>query len=300
MLKKSQILLIFALLLSIEFNSINADSQVEDLTLYINNESLIKRSVVLVIDSSGSTVAEYHINSVSIIGLINANSIKIIRDLGRCSYAGIVAFEGDIKTTNMLSMSNDTNKIELEKFIIDISPKGENKPTNIGEGLIYAEKLLDSTNGTKEIIVLSDGKILPDGLEHIETTVENLKNKGITIQFIQIRLTSEQNREPNIIYNKLAQVFDRQVIVLNPKERATITDHPAVDSNEPCISATPTITPTPTITIKETPILSPLSTPENKMTETRAEEIEIIKTPGFEGIFTILIFLIFIKLRHKM
>ncbi len=299
MLKNSQILLIFALLLSIEFYSISAESQVQagNITFYPTNQSLVNRNIIIVIDSSGSTAVTDPITGVSAIGLIDANAINIVRKLGRCSYAGVVVFGGETRTTDMLPMSNDT-KAQLEKFIRDIGPKGGDNPTDIENGLRSAEKLLDSIDGAKEIIVLSDGMMPPEGFEQTKTIVSNLKNESIKIHFIQIRMYYEPNKEPNILYNKLAQAADGQVIVLNPDERVSIiTEHSAIESNEPCIAPTPTVTPNPTITINETPIPSSLSTPSNQITATRAEEIGRIKTPGFEGIFTILIFFVLIKLK---
>lgn len=301
MLKSSQILLIFALLLSIEFYSINAESQVlvGDAIFYPTNESLIKRDIVIVIDSSGSTAATDSATGVSAIGLIDANAINILRNLGRCSYAGVVVFGGDTKMTDILSMSNDTNKAQLEKFIRDNGPKGGDNPTDIDKGLRSAEKLLDSVDGTKEIIVLSDGMMPSEEFEQTRTTISKLKNESIKIHFVQIRVSFEPEKEPNRLYNRLAQAADGQVIVLNPDERVGTSSHPAIESNEPCITPTPTITSNPTITINETPIPSSLSTPANQITATRAEEIGRIKAPGFEGMFTILIFFILIKLRYK-
>lgn len=302
MLKNSQILSIFALLLSIEFYSISAESQVQvgDAILSPTNESLLKRNIVIVIDSSGSTAATDSATGVSAIGLIDANAINILRNLGRCSYAGVVVFGGDTKMTDMLSMSNDTNKAQLEKFIRDNGSKGGDNSADLDNGLRSAEKLLDSVDGTKTIIVLSDGFLPNEAFEQTNTTVSKLKNEGIKIHFVQILLSYEPNKEPNRLYNKLAQAADGQVIVLNPDERvSTMTEHPAIESNEPCIAPTPTITSNPTITMKETPIPSSLSTPVNQMTATRTEEVGRIKTPGFEGIFTILMFFILIKLRYK-
>lgn len=301
MLKISQILLIFSLLLSIEFYSINAESQVQvgDVTFYPTNESLIKRDIVIVVDSSGSTVAEDPTTGFSFFDLIDANAINILRNLGRCSYAGVVVFGGEAKVTDMLSMSNDTNKAQLEKFIRDNGPKGGDNPTDIDKGLRSAERLLNSVDGTKEIIVLSDGIMPNEVFEQIKNTITELKNKDIKMHFVQVQLSYEPIKEPIRLYNKLAQVADGQVIVLNPDERVGTSSHPAIESNEPCIKPTPTITSNPTTTINETPIPSSLSTPVNQITATRTEEIGRIKTPGFEGMFTVLIFFILVKLRYK-
>jgi hypothetical protein len=200
MLKSSQILLIFALLLSIEFYSISAESQIQagNITFYPINQSLVNRNIVIVIDSSGSTAATDSATGVSAIGSIDANAMTILRDLGRCSYAGVVVFGGETRTTDMLPLSNDTNKAQLEKFIKDNGrPKGGDNPTDIDKGLRSAEKLMNSVDGAKEIIVLSDGMIPNEGFEQTNTTVSKLKNESITIHFLQIRVSYEPNKEPN-------------------------------------------------------------------------------------------------------
>jgi hypothetical protein len=288
MLKKSQILLIFVLLLSIEFFSISAESQVqiEDLKIYPINESL--KNIVILIDISESTFLKEEGAEYAFSELIDANAIGIIRDLGHCSSAGIVTFGGETRTTDMLSMSNDSNKAQLEKFIRDSSrSKGVGNPTDINAGLRSAQKLLDTFNGPNEIIVLSDGTISQEGIDQTINTVVDLNSKDIKIHFVQILSNSLENKESNRIlsYNILAQAAESQSIILNPSERVTIL-HPAFESNEPCILPTLSVTSTPAIAINETPILSSLSTPT--------------KSPGFEMLSTVLIFFILIKLRYKI
>ncbi len=293
MIKKSLILSIFALLLLIVFYSISAESQVQagDLTFYPANESLIQHDIVIIIDSSGSTAATDPTTGVSVIGSIDANAVNIIRDLGRCSDAGVVAFGGNIVTTGMLSMSNDTNKARLETVIRAIGPNGANNPTDVDNGLRSAQRLLNSSNGTKEIIVLSDGLMPPEGFDRIINTIIELKNERIKIQFIQILVSYGPNKEPNIVYDKMAHAADGQVIVLNPDERI-ITPHPAIESNEPCIEPTQSIAQNATPTEVPAPDLTAYWWRPNETATLPTE-----KQPGFEGIFTILVLLILVKLK---
>ncbi len=144
---------------------------------------------------------------------------------------------------------------QLEKFIMAIGPNGGNNPTDIDSGLLSAESLLNSSNGTKEIILLSDGLMPPEGFDRIINTIIELKNERIKIQFIQILVSYEPKKEPNIVYDKMAHAADGQVIVLNPDEIIS-TPRPAIESNEPCIeptqyiapNATPTDVPVPDLT----------------------------------------------------
>jgi len=249
MLKNSQTLLIIALLLSIEFTSVSAESQAQvgDLKIEPFNESLIKNNIVILIDSSGST-ANHDINGSSINDYIAANAISLIRGLGRCTSAGVVAFGSETRTTDMLSMSNDLNKKQLETFI---RKYGKPNPgsTLLNEGLEAADDILNSVTGTKEILIISDGFIPPDSISNIKDTIVSLKNNNTNIQFIQV-IDYDVAKMPNLNYESLAKIAGTNVILLYPDERIKIISPSGIASNgsEPCISPTPTITATPTTT----------------------------------------------------
>jgi uncharacterized membrane protein len=191
------------------------------------------RNLVILIDSSGST----GIGSPSPISLIDANAISIIRSIARDSRVGIVAFSGITRETGILPVASDANKAELENFIMEIGPKGGDNPTDLDKGLRAAEELLNSVTGTKEILIISDGLIHPDGLSETKNTVNDLKNKDIKIQFIQI-LLPEMSRMPNDNYDVLAKTAGNDVILLFPEERAT-----TILETGPSTTPTPTATP---------------------------------------------------------
>jgi len=195
------------------------------------------RNLVILIDSSGST----GIGSPSPISLIDANAISIIRSIGRDSRVGIVAFSGVTRETSILPLSSDANKAELENFIMEIGPKGGDNPTDLDKGLRAAENLLNSVTGTKEIIIISDGLIHPDGLSQTKNTVNDLKNKDIKIQFIQV-LLPEMARMANDNYDALAKTAGTDVILLFPDERATTILETGPSATTPTPTATPEIT----------------------------------------------------------
>jgi hypothetical protein len=208
MLKIFRILLIFAfLLLSIGFYSISAESQ----TQVAFNESLIQNNIVILIDSSGSTLIMDQITHSSINAAIAVNAISFIRGLKPCTSAGVVAFGSEIRTTDMLSMSNDTNKKQLETFIREYGkPKEGKETTSLDKGLQAAEDLLNSVTGPKEILIISDG-LIPD-ISKIKDTVVDLKNNNTNIQFIQV-LDSSDPRMPFDKYELLAKAVDTKVAV---------------------------------------------------------------------------------------
>jgi len=198
------------------------------------------RNLIVLIDASGSTAGEDPTTGLSFIGLEDANALNIVQNIARDSRLGIVAFGGVTAKTDILPMNSEANKAVLDKFIRDIGPKGGDNPTDIDKGLRSADELLNSVSGTKEIIVFSDGMMPAESFDQIKKTVVDLKNKDIKIHFVQVRLSYEATKEPNRLYNELAQAADNAAIVLNPDERAStlIEQGPA---------ATPTPAPTPEI-----------------------------------------------------
>ncbi|HLB70873.1 MAG TPA: vWA domain-containing protein [Candidatus Methanoperedens sp.] len=198
------------------------------------------RNTVIVIDSSGSTGGGDPSTGITFISLIDANAINLVRTMARDSRIGVVAFGGTTAKAGMLSIGSEANRAELESFIMEIGPKGGDNPTDIDNGLLGAEQLLNSVSGTKEIIVLSDGIMPPEGFDAIKRTVVDLKNKEIRIQFVQIILSYEAVKNPNRLYSELAQAAGGQAVVLNPDERAS-------SLIEGAPGATPTPEPTPEI-----------------------------------------------------
>jgi Mg-chelatase subunit ChlD len=251
-----KIIFIFILIPSVFISASSAESQLQADNL---TDSSVVRNTVIVIDASGSTALGDAKTGVTFIGLINANAINIVQNITSDTHVGIVAFSGITAQTDILSMSSEANRQTLISFVKEIGPKGGENPTDLDKGLHAAEKLLNSASCTKEIIVISDGQIHPDGFNQEKNTVIDLKNKGIKMQFVQALTSPETPKEPYPLYNELAQAADGQAIVLNPDERVPKS---VFESEEPCSTyiATPTITPTVTTTPMTTP--TPIPTPQ--------------------------------------
>ncbi len=190
-------------------------------------------NIVILIDSSGSTA----LGTPAYNSLIDANALDIVQKITGDTNVAVVAFGGATAKTAVLSMSSAANKETLNALIRTITPSGGENPTDIDNGLLEAEKLLDAVSGTKEIIVLSDGGIHSDGLALAKNTVLDLKNKGYTMHFVQVLLPSEA-RMPNDNYNQLAVAADTQVLLLTPDERVG-----AIIGPPPSTTPTPTATP---------------------------------------------------------
>ncbi|MCE8422887.1 MAG: VWA domain-containing protein [Candidatus Methanoperedens sp.] len=199
-------------------------------------------NLVVIMDASGSTAGEDPTTKLSFIGLIDANAMNIVQNVARDTSLGVVAFGGTTAQTDLLKMGNDANKDVLNQFINDIGPKGGDNPTDLDNGLRAAEKMLNSVSGTKEVIVLSDGMMPPDGFSQIEQTVKELVNADIKIHFVQILLSYQAIKEPNKLYDDLAKAANGEAIVLNPDERAS-----TLIENKPGESPAPTPAPTPEV-----------------------------------------------------
>ncbi|MBU4374389.1 MAG: VWA domain-containing protein, partial [Euryarchaeota archaeon] len=202
-------------------------------------------NVMIVIDSSSST----GIGDPPFISFINANAISIVWYIGRDNNVGVVAFGGKTtEKTDILSMSSEVNRAELEKFIRDIGPKGGEITTDLDVGLLAAEELLKPVSGSKEIIVISDG-LMPPGkdFERIKKVAEDLKSKDTRIHFFQVITSYEVDAKANILYDEIAQVFNKPAVVIDPGHKICAPDKPCPEDEKPEITLTPTPTPTPEI-----------------------------------------------------
>ncbi len=254
-----KIIILFIIISSAFILASSAESQIQ-----IDNatSSSVERNLVIVIDASGSTASGDVVTGLTFISLIDANAINIIQNVAPNTRVGVVAFSGSTTQTDLLPMNNQANKEKLESFIKETAPNGGQNPTDLDKGLHAAENLLNSTSCTKEIIVISDGQIHPDGFDQEKNTVIDLKNKGINIQFVQVLTSPELKnlKEPYKVYNDLALATGAPAIVLNPDERVTTL---ISESGKPCATPTtptPTITPTVTTTSMTTP--TPIPTPQ--------------------------------------
>lgn len=215
------------------------------------------RNVVIVIDASASTLAGVYGEPITnergeiigytyentVIGLIDANAIGIVRYIDRASSVGVVAFGGITQEQQLLSVQSETNRKILEDFISQIGPKGD-VPTDLDLGLQAAEEMLKTVSGSKLIVILSDG-IIPEK-KSILDVAQSLKNQGVEFVFGQIStrynlLPEQKQSEIQPRYDQLAKALGTQVVVYGPLER--------VCDERVCLTGeTPTITPTPTPT----------------------------------------------------
>lgn len=194
-----------------------------------------ERNIVIVIDASGSTALGDQKTGLNYISLIDANAINIIQNITSFNNVGVVAFGGVTRKTALLSMGSEANRTYFEKFIRDTGPTGGEKPTDLDNGLRTAGELLNSVNGTKEVIVFSDGEMRLDNFDQLKKIVVNLKNGEIKTHFVQVLITNDKDKYKftNELYNELAQAADGKVVILNPDERSVV--HSEVPSfEEPC------------------------------------------------------------------
>lgn len=198
--------------------------------------SSIQRNIVIIIDASGSTGGGDPSIGLSFMELIRENAINIIQNVSLDSRVGVVTFGGIPEKTGVLPMDIGSNKEVLERFINEVNPGGDN-PTNLDDGLIATEELLNVVNGTKEIIVISDGIIPPDNFDRLKKIVVDIKKRQIKIHFVKVLLnntvTDNKILEAIGLYTELAKASDSQVIVLNVDERVVVYSE-KMSFEEPC------------------------------------------------------------------
>lgn len=181
------------------------------------------RNLVIAVDYSLSATSGDTGTGISFMSLISANAIKIVRDISTDSNVAVLAFgEEETKQTGLISMSSQTNRANLEQFVRDLILKAGYETTALDIGLHSSEKLLDSATGTKEVIVISDGIMIPERMSLIKQAISDLTNKNIKIYFVQVLMSYQTIKTPHKLYDELAKAAGGEVIVLNPDERATI------------------------------------------------------------------------------
>ncbi|MCX9009530.1 MAG: VWA domain-containing protein [Candidatus Methanoperedens sp.] len=195
-------------------------------------------SIVIVIDTSGSTNAGSGPDALSAYPEINANARHIVDKIEPGGNIGAIAFGGKIGRIDIRLVSSSADKDKLKGEIEKFYPGDDNNPTNLGEALNEAKKMLDSVSGTKSIIVLSDGLINPN--EGFAQAGEIVK-QNIQIRFVQVTPSIGQAPQPNDEYERLAESIGTKVEVLIKDQRLKIT------TEEPSTTSAPTPTPTPSI-----------------------------------------------------
>jgi uncharacterized membrane protein len=153
---------------------------------------------------------------------VDANAIKIIREISSDSNVAVLAFGEDSNKSSLLSMGSQLNRGLLERFVRDVTINASVKGTRFDVALYDSEKLLGVATGTKEIIVLSDGDVKQDNMPESRKAISDLLSKNIKIYFVQTLSTTENVKTPNSRYQELAQIAGGEVLVLNPDERATV------------------------------------------------------------------------------
>ncbi|MCZ7394075.1 MAG: VWA domain-containing protein, partial [Candidatus Methanoperedens sp.] len=206
------------------------------------------RNIMIVIDVSGSTIAG-DVNAVT--GEITNTAIEqedniaanIAGAMTPDSNIGVIGFGGKVKTLPFKQMTA-ANKDTMKKDILSFTPSGGN-PTNLIDALKAADDEVKKVTGSKEVIVLSDGKITGNEeggggtLNDIINAAKTLAENGVTMTFIQVR--SNEN-ELITDYKTLAGSVGGRII-------AAPIGYTGVDQilEQPSASATPTPTTTPEI-----------------------------------------------------
>ncbi len=205
------------------------------------------RNLVIVIDVSGSTIAG---DLDATTGEVRNSAIEqedniaknIVGAMTPDSNVGVVGFGGKIVPLPMMQMTA-ANKDKMKQDILNFYPFGLGG-TNMDDGLKEALNMLNKTSGSKEVIVLSDGRIGDSegggqtDVNRIINAAKELQANGVSMTFIQVRSNENQLFSD---YKNLADSVGAKIIA------ASIGSTGVEKILGEVPSASPTPTPTPEV-----------------------------------------------------
>ncbi len=145
-------------------------------------------NVVLVLDISGSISAHKALDDEK------AMAIKLLRDMGRDTNVGVVAYGSDAISVSdgLLPMYSHANRDALEDKVskLKIGP-GD---TSMDEGIFTAARMLDNTSGQKYMLVFSDGAIL-NSFEDSKIEISSMDTTETEMIFVMIKTNVVKERD---------------------------------------------------------------------------------------------------------
>jgi Mg-chelatase subunit ChlD len=145
-------------------------------------------NVVLVLDISGSISAhealEYE----------KAMAIKLLKDMGRDTNVGVVAYGGDAISVSdgLLPMYSHANRDTLEDKVSKLKTGWGG--TSMDEGISTAADMLDNTSGQKYMLVFSDGAV-KDSFEDSKIEISGMDSTETEMIFVMIKTNVVKERE---------------------------------------------------------------------------------------------------------
>ena len=145
-------------------------------------------NVVLVLDISGSIDAHGALDDEK------AMAINLLKDMGRDTNVGVVAFGGDaVEVSNgLLPMSSHANRDALVDRVSKL--KTGYGGTSIDEGITTAAGMLDNTSGQKYMLVFSDGAV-KDSFEDASIVLSGMDTTETEMIFVMINTNVVKERD---------------------------------------------------------------------------------------------------------
>lgn len=201
------------------------DSPIEEILPVVSKPSSWYggRNIVLMIDVSSSTIGEERR------GDILGNAIFILENENlRDSSMGIIAFgsEAHDVSDGLVYLGTASNVDLLRSRIEKLSPE-PGSDTSLNEGLLLAEKWLESEVGELEIIIISDGgigKVYDSSL----AIAKEIDKKGVNLYYIHIwsDASYQTDDRQNVYYaQRLMEEVGGFYFKLQKGERANIVFH---------------------------------------------------------------------------
>ncbi|MDS0283199.1 VWA domain-containing protein [Haloarcula onubensis] len=141
-------------------------------------------NTVAVLDKSGSMGDRDTVSGDQRITVAKQSARSLVDFVGNNNQLGVVAFDGNARTVSRLQPLTDDNRDAIKNDVDDLSSYGN---TSISAGLREALGMLRQTDGSKSIILLSDGE------SSFPTQVlSELKSLGVTIYTIGMGSSADE------------------------------------------------------------------------------------------------------------
>lgn len=141
-------------------------------------------NTVAVLDKSGSMGDRDTVSGDARITVAKQSARSLVDFVGNNNQLGVVAFDAYAQTVSSLRSLSDDNRADIKDEIDSLGSRGN---TSISAGLREALGMLRGTNGSKSIILLSDGESDFPG-----NVLSELKSLGVTIYTIGMGSSADE------------------------------------------------------------------------------------------------------------
>ncbi len=189
-------------------------------------------NIVAVIDTSGSMGEQDTRSGESRLDVAKESAVALINYITEGNRAGIVTFDTTASIANPLQSLSDVRREQATEAIGRLAPGGD---TSISRGLLRALDELRDAEGSRAILLLSDGQ--HNEGQSVESVIPELKSYGITVYCIGMgeadratleRLSTQTGGQTHIAPTPEAIRSFYQEFAVSTQQRSTLTSTSAM------------------------------------------------------------------------